>query len=594
MRRHNRNAGLLPGAKVIYRARLFSLYALLGQFKISPMRRVACCLLALLGVSAFAQQVQQVPVGSVPRGLAFHPARNQLVVGSFGDNSVNVLDLATLRFRTVTSVATPAGVAVDDELGLAVVTNSGGNEVTIINLATLQVVNRVPVESTPLSVDINTSTHIAVVSNNASRTISLVDLRTVRVIGVISDVPVLADTVQAVAVNSITNVAVVANTTLNSITLVDLARRSIIDTVPVGPRPVAVAINPITNVAVVANSSGNSVSIVNLANRQVVEVPVPAPQGVAIHALSNTAIVSTLTNEVVFLDLGTNREVARATSLLGPVAAAANQVARQAAVVLPPDNSIALLTLPGSLLSRLTVVNAASFRTGNTAAGAIVSGFSAGMAAASLTTATSVPLPTTLGDTTVRVASTDAPLFFVSQTQVNFQVPTGLSGRQTVQVQRNRVAVATGEINIGTASPALFTLTQTGSGPAAALNQDNTLVSTDGCIANAKPAAPGSAVQLFGTGQGALSPPVSAGQPAPVSPPSTTPTMPTVTLGGQAVTVEFSGAAPNLVGAWQINIRIPSSPPSGAAVPLVVTMLGQTSPATATLAVNTALQPCTR
>ncbi len=559
------------------------------------MRIAACCLLALVGVAAFAQEAQQVPLGSVPRGLAFHPARNQLVVSSSGDNAVNVMDLATLRFRTVTSVPNASGVAVDDELGLAVVANGANNTVTIINLATLAIVDRVAVESTPLSVDINTSTHIAVVSNNSSRTLSLLDLRTGRVVGVITEAPVLADTVQAVAVNSSTNIAVVANASQNSIAVVDLNRRLVIDTIPVGPRPVAVAVNPVTNFAVVANSSGNSVSVVNLANRQVTEIPVTAPQGIAVHVLSNTAIVTTLTNEVVFLDLGTNREVSRVSSVLGPTAVAANQAERQAVVSLPPSNAIALLSFPTSISSRITVVNGASFRAGNVAPGAIVSGFSAGMSSSRLTTATSLPLPTTLGDTRVTVGGRDAPLFFVSPTQVNFQAPTELSaGRQTVRVIRNRVEVATGDLTIGSASPALFTLTQTGSGPAAALNGDNTLVSTDGCIPGAKPAPPGTVVQLFGNGQGALSPPVPSGQPAPVSPPSVTPTLPTVTLGGQPVTVEFSGGAPNLVGAWQINIRIPSSPASGPAVPLVITMLGQQSPSTATLAVNTVLQPCTR
>ena len=89
------------------------------------MRILACCFLALVSVSAPAQEAQQIPVGAVPRGVAFYPSGNQLVVGSFADNSVSVLDLSSLELRTLgESVSTAGGVAVDDQLGLAVLANS--------------------------------------------------------------------------------------------------------------------------------------------------------------------------------------------------------------------------------------------------------------------------------------------------------------------------------------------------------------------------------------------------------------------------------------------------------------------------------------
>ena len=206
------------------------------------MRILACCFLALMGVSAFAQEAQQIPVGAVPRGVAFYPSGNQLIVGSFADNSVSVLDLASLELRTLgESVSTAGGVAVDDQLGLAVVANSESNEVTVIDLATLQVVSRVPVESRPLSVDIN-STHIAVVSNSGSDSLSLIDLTTRTVVGTVTDVPVLpgavlSGAVQAVAVNSATNMAVVASPAQNSIILVDLVEARVVDTLTVGGVP---------------------------------------------------------------------------------------------------------------------------------------------------------------------------------------------------------------------------------------------------------------------------------------------------------------------------------------------------------------------
>ena len=148
---------------------------------------------------------------------------------------------------------------------------------------------------------------------------------------------------------------------------------------------------------------------------------------------------------------------------------------------------------------------------------------------------------------------------------------------------------------LGPATPALFTIDGSGSGPVAARNEDGSVV---GCVAGARPAEPGSVVQLFGTGQGSLTPELATGErgpPSPLSPdspPSETATLPVVTLGGVPVTVEFSGAAPNFVGAWQINIRIPEDLPSGPAVPIIVTIEGVSSPPFTTLAVNTDVQPC--
>lgn len=628
------------------------------------------CLLGLsvLAPTAAAQDAQQFPAGSLPRALAFDPARNQLLVSSAGDNSVVVFDYLnpSVRPRVVTSVNAPGGLAVDEELGVAVVTNPASNQVTIVDLATLAVrTPRIDVESGPFSVEINTNTHVAVVSNANSRTLSLIDLRTLRLVGTIADVPVSSEAVQAVAVNSSTNTAVAVNTALNSVNVIDLGTRRVIEpAIPVGPRPMAVAVNPQTNVAVVCNASGNSASIVDLGTRNVREVALGAgPQGVAIHLPSNTAVISlTFSNELVLLDLATLRETGRLRSVPNPLSAATGNFggAPLGAAALPPSNSIALFAVRGAAAFN-AVVNAASFQN-YIAAGGIASVFGATLANGT-EAATTLPLPTTLQGARVRVGGRDSPLFFVSPSQINFQAPVDASGRQTIEVLRDNLVALTGEILVDVAAPALFTqapvvvttltadvsttgvLTATpasmngivpgvflqvgagagaelvrvlsvtatgftaafarrhvrderivgaqiGAGPLAALNSDGTVVSIDACITGAKSAAPGSIVQLFGNGQGALTPALSTGQVAPSSPLSTTRNRPQVLLGGVPVTVDFSGAAPGFVGLWQINIRIPNNPPSGPAVPLVVIHEGRSTPNTGTLAVNTEVRAC--
>jgi uncharacterized protein (TIGR03437 family) len=57
------------------------------------------------------------------------------------------------------------------------------------------------------------------------------------------------------------------------------------------------------------------------------------------------------------------------------------------------------------------------------------------------------------------------------------------------------------------------------------------------------------------------------------------------TIGDQPATVTFAGAAPSLVdGIGQLNIKVEDDTPSGAQ-PLVITIGGVSSPATATVAV---------
>ncbi len=66
---------------------------------------------------------------------------------------------------------------------------------------------------------------------------------------------------------------------------------------------------------------------------------------------------------------------------------------------------------------------------------------------------------------------------------------------------------------------------------------------------------------------------------------STTTTAPTVTIGGVAANVTFSGLAPGFVGLYQVNVEIPMGAPTGDAINLVLTIGGATAN-TVTIAVQ--------
>jgi uncharacterized protein (TIGR03437 family) len=117
-------------------------------------------------------------------------------------------------------------------------------------------------------------------------------------------------------------------------------------------------------------------------------------------------------------------------------------------------------------------VSAASFGGAELAAESIVAAFGSDLATATQS-ATAVPLPTTLGGTTVRVrdssgAERAAPIFFVSPSQVNYQVPPGTAnGVATVTITSTNGRVSTGSAQISPVAPGLFSANANGQGTAA-------------------------------------------------------------------------------------------------------------------------------
>lgn len=119
-------------------------------------------------------------------------------------------------------------------------------------------------------------------------------------------------------------------------------------------------------------------------------------------------------------------------------------------------------------------VSAASFVGTALASESIVAGFGQGLATRT-EVGTTVPLPTSLAGTTVRVHDSAgierlAPLFFVSSGQVNYQVPPGTAaGPAILIVSSGDGAVSTGTMQIARVMPGLFAANSNGMGVAAAV-----------------------------------------------------------------------------------------------------------------------------
>lgn len=226
------------------------------------------------------------------------------------------------------------------------------------------------------------------------------------------------------------------------------------------------------------------------------------------------------------------------------------------------------ITGDGVFLNPLGVINAASFAppTFPVSGGTLISLFGSGLAP-SAEQAQAIPLPTTLGGVSVTINGVAAPLLFVSGLQINLQVPFATSGDSaTVSVNNNGTASNEVSVPVAQSSPSIFSVDGTGFGPGTVVHADFSLVS------EALPAGAGETVIIFLTGLGPLDPTIADGAPGPTSEPfsRTTDSSIQVAFGGEAGTVLFSGAAPDFVGLYQINVTIPNPVVVGAAVPIAI------------------------
>jgi len=213
----------------------------------------------------------------------------------------------------------------------------------------------------------------------------------------------------------------------------------------------------------------------------------------------------------------------------------------------------------GPRLSAGGIVNAASNTGAVLAPGSLVTAYGSQFSTTVAQTP-SVNLPATLAGLTIYVNGLLAPLVYVSPGQVNFQIPWEAgAGPATVTMIGNGPLGTLGNtvtVNIGTFSPGIF----------AVVHGDGSYVS------GSSPAAANEVLILWATGLGPVSPAGVTGAP-PSGAPSTTANA-TVTVGGAAGVVQFSGMS-SYAGLYQVNVQLPANLASGSAVPLVLTIGGQ-------------------
>jgi len=219
-------------------------------------------------------------------------------------------------------------------------------------------------------------------------------------------------------------------------------------------------------------------------------------------------------------------------------------------------------SLPASgpvVLSALGVVNGANYLpiTNPVTPGEFITLFGSGLGPSAVATAT-LPYPGSLGGVSVSINGTPAPVQLVSATQINCIVPYELNTPYAVvTVTYNNSTSNPVTLYTDTSAPGIFTTNQAGTGEAAALHPDYSVVSSS------SPAKVGEAIAVYVTGLGPVSPPSADGAPSPTSPLSKATDTIDVYVDNVQATVSYSGLAPGFAGLYQINFTVPQIPDTG-------------------------------
>jgi uncharacterized protein (TIGR03437 family) len=206
---------------------------------------------------------------------------------------------------------------------------------------------------------------------------------------------------------------------------------------------------------------------------------------------------------------------------------------------------------------------------------------------------------TSLSGVSVTIDGQAAPILYASANQVTVQVPYEVTtpSVDTVVLTNGSNPPASATVTTAFTAPGIFTANGSGTGEAAALNNSATGTVTLNSSTSLAPI--GEIVTLYLTGEGDYNAPGLSGVPGAtntgyvvpisISPLPTLSPLPTVTIGGvdASAGVTYAGVVPgSILGVLQINVTVPAGSATGTAVPVTVTIGGNTTQANVTLGIH--------
>lgn len=164
-------------------------------------------------------------------------------------------------------------------------------------------------------------------------------------------------------------------------------------------------------------------------------------------------------------------------------------------------------------------------------------------------------LPTSLDGVSVTINGTAAAVYFVSPTQINVQAPSDMTGTVQVVVKNADGASDPVTVNVDPILPGFFLFPRYF---VAAVRADGSFVAPAGLMegTSTTPARPGETIVLYGTGFGATSPNVTAGEVYRGA--ASLASSPSIRIGPTYADLLFAGMTG--AGLYQFNIVVPNVP----------------------------------
>ena len=211
----------------------------------------------------------------------------------------------------------------------------------------------------------------------------------------------------------------------------------------------------------------------------------------------------------------------------------------------------------GPVASAGGAVNNATFGAGEPLAqGDIVALFGSQFSTASPSVTSGIPLPTNASGVQVLVNGAAVPLYYVSASQIDFQLPfEATAGAGTIQVVRNGTPGNLIYTNVAEREPRIYVITNAAGQNITSAHQGDVLV-------------------IYGVGFGPTTPFVATNTAAPSNPPASIAGNTQACFGASnpfqkatCNTAQFDGLTPTFVGLYQVNVQIPQGV-TGTGVPL--------------------------
>lgn len=564
-----------------------------------------------------------VPVGISPNqaleDLVYDQPRQRLYIANAGLNRVEVFDIPQQKFLAPIKVGQlPRSLALTPDGNTLYVANSGAESISIVDPNNLQVVDRVMFPPIPFNSNLALMTPTVIAAGLSGVEIIMSNGTLWKVIGN-NAVPrgisrVIGQTAQGlpVALPALSSMAAtpggefillatptgfvylydaVADDFVQGRQIFTVAPAGYIGPIAAGPRGQYFVVNgTVLNQALTPSGRSGVTGLISAVatagnNSLAVFSPPPGAGAAALPAAPPT---------VQTLDVTTGATLRQVSALEGPltqVAAAGRATIGGRTMAIDSTGGTAYaITISGLSIIPLAPVLPAERPQPNLRGTVNLASYQAAMAPNGLISifgqnlgdndvAETAPLPAILGGTCVTLNNRSLPLIMVSPTQINAQIPPDMAAGSFPIVVRSiarQAPSATQQVAISKYAPAVLV---DSTGQLALFHDDGRYVTRD------QPATRDQRLTLYAVGLGVTTGgKVTAGALSPSSPLAVT--APVQVFFGDPnfkqaeIIVEWSGLTPQLIGVYQINLRVPGFHMNGDSLPVTIRIGGVESPGT--------------